>query len=990
MAFGLRDLASVAITATDQTSPAFDSLKRNIADLRGGIGSLQGMLAGLGVGLSAGGFALMIKGAIDAQAALDDLADQTALTVETLSSLQQTARIGGHSFDTVTSTAQKFAKSVAEAAGGNKELLRSFDALGISQERLRTGKFDDLYTEFATKIANAENKTYAIAYATDLAGKSAANALPFFKDLADGGLELARVSAAQAEAADKLQKQFGKLGNEFDTFKTKLAGDVVPWLQKMIAEMNEGIRIAGGFGAALKLGLMLPTDNPGQKAAAIKAEIEGLQKARARYVASNSDTSGIDQSIQVLEQKRQFLLFQQRQQALALGGGGGDANDRQAAAKARLDLRAPDKPPGAADTSGLALITQLENELAALNGTGNEFDELVRKLTDGTKQYTPEVQALALALKGEAVELKAAKVAREAKVKAMEMDLQVQEEIEQLLVKQSDAQAKANMTAYEAIERIKLEAELMGLSNSERDRRIALLDLEKNKLSLTAEQYARYNEEMNAAYDRKAAAESHQKLVEDIKRQNEQITESLTDALMRGFESGKGFAQNFAATLKNMFSTLVLRPILQPIAQGAAGAVTGVLGGMGIPGYANAGGIGGDLMGGIFNMSGVGASVFGSAGAYSTALGLSSSAAGSQAALLAAQTGEFGLAGLAGTASSAGAGTLGAIGTAMPYIGAALLAYSVLKGGSKGGPASFTGLDVSGTAGMEGMLNSNWVGNSQNSKQAFSWQSFDHGATAGINEMIRGVYADMAKLADTLGLDPSRLSGATASFSFRSTGMGNGRGPSTQEVIDAFGQNLGQLTDQLSLQLMPNLKSFALANESATETLVRLVQVQEQLTAAQEQQNGQLANIVRGLPGTLGITGLEGARNALSVSDYMSPMDRLTSARGLLDSTYQSALGGDLASVSAFPQILQQALAIGRDVGASGPAFQALFLEGNKQLNNLLARQQEIQADILRGVDVSIIQAAQDTIGELKRQTAALVASNERIIEELRRIREAA
>jgi hypothetical protein len=51
------------------------------------------------------------------------------------------------------------------------------------------------------------------------------------------------------------------------------------------------------------------------------------------------------------------------------------------------------------------------------------------------------------------------------------------------------------------------------------------------------------------------------------------IESSLTDALMRGFESGKDFGQNLKDTLINMFKTLVLNPIIQPIAQGGSNAI---------------------------------------------------------------------------------------------------------------------------------------------------------------------------------------------------------------------------------------------------------------------------------------------------------------------------------------------------------------------------------------------------------------------------------
>lgn len=67
------------------------------------------------------------------------------------------------------------------------------------------------------------------------------------------------------------------------------------------------------------------------------------------------------------------------------------------------------------------------------------------------------------------------------------------------------------------------------------------------------------------------------------------ISKSLTDALLRGFESGKGFAQNLRDTFKNMFNTLILRPIIQPLAQGGANFIMSLLG-LGGSGSALAGG----------------------------------------------------------------------------------------------------------------------------------------------------------------------------------------------------------------------------------------------------------------------------------------------------------------------------------------------------------------------------------------------------------------
>ena len=65
---------------------------------------------------------------------------------------------------------------------------------------------------------------------------------------------------------------------------------------------------------------------------------------------------------------------------------------------------------------------------------------------------------------------------------------------------------------------------------------------------------------------------------DEWKKTSEAIENSLTDALMRGFESGKDFGKNLVDTLINMFKTLVLRPIIQPIAQNMANVVLGAFG----------------------------------------------------------------------------------------------------------------------------------------------------------------------------------------------------------------------------------------------------------------------------------------------------------------------------------------------------------------------------------------------------------------------------
>lgn len=101
----------------------------------------------------------------------------------------------------------------------------------------------------------------------------------------------------------------------------------------------------------------------------------------------------------------------------------------------------------------------------------------------------------------------------------------------------------------------------------------------------------------------KANKDAAKKAQEEWQRAADDINRSLTDALLRGFESGKGFAENLRDTLKNMFSTLVLRPIISAVLSPISGGIQGLLGG-GAPGAAGGG------IGGLMNLASLGKNAY--------------------------------------------------------------------------------------------------------------------------------------------------------------------------------------------------------------------------------------------------------------------------------------------------------------------------------------------------------------------------------------------
>lgn len=153
----------------------------------------------------------------------------------------------------------------------------------------------------------------------------------------------------------------------------------------------------------------------------------------------------------------------------------------------------------------------------------------------------------------------------------------LREEIAGLGLSESSRSALAAAIEEEALARRELDLiSAQNIENNEAE--VSLIEreirLRKDRISLL-----RQRSEAQSALDAtKAQQDAARKAEDDWKRATEQINESLTDALLRGFESGKGFAENFRDTLKNMFSTLVLRPIISGILSPISGGISSAFG----------------------------------------------------------------------------------------------------------------------------------------------------------------------------------------------------------------------------------------------------------------------------------------------------------------------------------------------------------------------------------------------------------------------------
>jgi hypothetical protein len=163
-------------------------------------------------------------------------------------------------------------------------------------------------------------------------------------------------------------------------------------------------------------------------------------------------------------------------------------------------------------------------------------------------------------------------------------------------------------------------------------------------------------------------------------------------------------------------------------------------------------------------------------------------------------------------------------------------------------------------------------------------------------------------------------------------------------------------------------------------------QIRQTLEASATDIESNMREFAQSLPEALGITRLEEYQRSLAVSETLAPEMRLAAARSQYEETLGRALGGDVEAARAFPELAQQLLGIGRETYASGTEFQELFRQVNVSLNQVLDRQREQQADLMSGLQITMVELRVAWIEELRATKNALVKSLDDVKRELQKL----
>lgn len=687
------EMAANIVRLQQDMDKARSSVENTMAKISKAAGAAGVALGALGVTVGAGAFASWIRGAIDAADETSKLAQKIGVAVPQVAGLQLAFRQSGIDAGALQTSMSKLSVAIA---GGND----AFVAMNISTKNadgtLKGTR--QILGEVADKFKDYEDGAGKTALAVQLFGKAGADLIP----LLNGGSEALDEFDAMAKKlgltldedtakrAEKFNDTLDLMGQGFAGISRQVAAQLLPTLEgladQFFSAMTEGDRLkkigdalATGLKALYVVGIALVGvfEAVGdtiyafgkQAVAVMKGDFAGAMKAGDDYAKDlKKNWTG---SLDAIDK--------------AWNANGSTAVSTMAATAAAFKKQAPvvneETKKMAAESAKLdatyqKLIDSIENKtqvmIAEASGTGKltEGQKLALKtmqdLQNGTLKLT-DAQKRNLAATLELM------LTTEDKI-AVDKDLsETQRKAIELSNKFVDAQKKETASLVEGNSKLREQNDVLRLGEAAvRARESAVLRSTATDLEFAAATFegneelatqARLLRERADLLEQGTALKEAKAAAEEWKKTTDIIEQGLTDALMRGFESGKGFGENLKDTLINMFKTLVLRPILQPIAQGAASSILGSFGmsAAGSAATSAGGGLLGNLMAGGASLTAQGAA-FGQG--FSTAVSGMFTGGAEVASLGSATSGAF----------NVGASVAGA----MPYVAAALVAANAL------------------------------------------------------------------------------------------------------------------------------------------------------------------------------------------------------------------------------------------------------------------------------------------------------------------------
>lgn len=246
------------IAAVNQSTSALGKMIPSIRSMAGAValGNAAWAAASQAMGMAKAATFDLVAASMDFIDANNDISAKTGISTASLGMLEYAAKMNGTEFETLTKSVGKMLKVQGEVQAGNDGAGKSFEALGISLEQVKSLSTEDLLGTVADQIRALPTTAMQAAAAMSIFGKSGADLLPLLQggsagiaemtqEAGDLGLMIGSIDSAKVgqanDAIDKMKFLFKGVGNvlavEIAPFIEAVVTDTIEW-----ADAGKGLR----------------------------------------------------------------------------------------------------------------------------------------------------------------------------------------------------------------------------------------------------------------------------------------------------------------------------------------------------------------------------------------------------------------------------------------------------------------------------------------------------------------------------------------------------------------------------------------------------------------------------------------------------------------------------------------------------------------------------------------------------------------------------
>ena len=720
--------AKIIISAVDNIQAAVRSVSAGLQRVEGLAASADLSLGALGAGLTFGAAIASLKATTDALDKLNDAADATGASVESLSKIENIARRNGQSLETVETAVIRLNKQLNNAEPGSV-FANGMNKIGLSVEKLKALDPAEAFIALSRAIGKYVNDGDKARFILDATGRTIKEIAPLMKDISEAGELQATVTTAQAQAAEEFNKKLFAMRTNVGDVARSLVGEMLPSLNALSARIAGVIASVGGLDKAFTA---LVFGAGRRSLTELSEDLAREQKVLSAQEAGFGGQSGPNRAAEFTRNRIAGINLAiaagkelQKQEALAgaarLGDTAGERRFNIDPTKSLGAITATPRAPRAASTREEvsaydALIKSIKEKIAVQqldSATDGKLSEgqrqaaaIMSQLRDGTlklvaaKGLSVDAQKRSIAASLEELIAEEKLNTEKARAKKLSDDLIAAGEaatksLDDEILKQKEHNETIGLTAEQ---QARLVASKQDLAAATDDELASNLRLAAQYAGPLKDAYLQYADELTRAAQKKrelanlqrdgAAAQAEadylRQQAEEWRRFTDQIEQSLTDSIVRAFDAGGDAGKVFIDTIKNYFKTAVIRVGVQAVVSTVSGGTSNVLGAASTSGGSSLGGLVSDVSS-LYQMFG---------GNSSTLSGLLNGTV-SQESVKAFQAGTWGQ-GIDG----AWGGTTGeAIASGLGALGGALSAYTFgQKYGAAGGFAAGAGSIAAGGA----------------------------------------------------------------------------------------------------------------------------------------------------------------------------------------------------------------------------------------------------------------------------------------------------